>query len=347
MAVTPPPRVPSTELDRERSRHIYEDDIGREGLRVRIQPVPGLTNGKLMHANGFFFQCPPLEEFTSEYAGAHSDYDTSASGQFSRPGGKQLRIASFDTLFVDFARWAVIKKPIEIEQLTKQLIKLCESCEPFLLTVAHSLPPHGYDTWGKTLAGPELQMLATLRTLKVSEKAGEGDARYVNVSFTEYREPFADEDATGKTHHKHYKHDWPKTVLLFYDGAARDKKTHEMIGFPPLNPVTLNRLAKHYYHHPNLWTHIAKFKGNHIKNWGPNDQLLDYYRPRRPHRKDWPIKIRIPRPPNKGGHGHGNGGGGNGHGGGAGGGGSGGSGGSGGERKPALDDAFWDDDTDA
>lgn len=331
MAVTPP-RVPQTDLDRERAKHLYQDDIGREGLRVRIQPVPGITDGKLMHGDGFFFQCPPLEEFTVEYAGAHSDYDTAASGQFSRPGGKQLRIASFDTLFVDFATWTVITRPIEIEDLTRKLVKICESCTPFLLTVAHSLPPHGYDTWGQTLAGPELQMLATLRTLKVSEKAGEGDARYVNVSFTEYREPFAEEDAKGKPRHKHYKHHWPKTVLLFHDGTGRDKVTNERIGEPPLNPITLERLAKHYYHHPNLWRHIADYKKNHIKNWGANDQLLDYYLPRRPNRKDWPIKIRIPRPPNRGGHHHGHHNGRNG--GGAGPGGSGGSGG----RKSALED---------
>lgn len=328
MAVTPP-TISTADRDPKRANNAFQDDVGREGLRVRIEPVPGITDGKLLHGDGFYFQCPPLEEFTIEYAADHLDYTTAASGQYSRPGGQQLRVVTFDTLFVDYAWWTVVTRPIEIEDLTHRLVKICESGTPFLLTAAHAMPPHGYDTWSETLTGPELQMMATLRTLKVSEKAGEGDARYLNVAFTQYREPFAEEDQKGKPRHKHYRHHWPKTVLLYHDGTARDKVTSEMVGQPPRNPVTLHRLAKKYYHHPNLWKHISDYPKNRIKNWGADDQLIDYFLPKRPKRKEWPIKITIPKPPHKGGSGNSGG-----KGGGAGGGGSGASGGT----KAALED---------
>lgn len=268
---------------------------GREGLRVRLQPIPGVTDRHLMTTSGFTFQCPPLEEFGTDYAFAHSDYDTIKAGQFSRRGGRQLRSVAFDTLLVDQGSFSILDREIEIEDHAHRLIKICESGSPFLLTVAHRMPPHGYRNWHQTLAGPELQMEATLRTLKVAEKAGEGDARYLNVSFTEYREPFARADTKRHGQSRNFKH-FPRTVLLYRNGVARDKSTGQTINKPPQFPVTLHSLSRFYYHSPSLWKQIAHYNRNRIFNWGANDQLIDYFAQAR-HTKKWPVKLTIPAPP--------------------------------------------------
>lgn len=274
------------------------DGPRREGLRVKLDPIPGVTPKKLMPRNGFYFQCPPLDEFGTEYAFSHTDYDTPVKGQFSRKGGRQLRIATFDTLVVDQGLFTIIQRDIHIEDFNERLVKICERGDPFVLTVAHQMPPHGYDTWGQTLAGPELQMEATLRSVKIAEKAGEGDARYLNVSFVEYREPFVAESALGKPKRRNHK-SWPKVVLLKKDGSAEVKGTNKHIGRPPLKPVTLHQLARDMYHEPRLWEFIGTFRKNKIRNWGANDSLVDYFTDVR-HLRNWPAKIHIPKPPDVG-----------------------------------------------
>src|SRR5438105_15898902 len=65
---------------------------GREGLRVRLDPILDLTPRGLINENGFTMQCPPLEEFAVDHAYTHNDYDTANAGQFSRPASRQLRV---------------------------------------------------------------------------------------------------------------------------------------------------------------------------------------------------------------------------------------------------------------
>ena len=269
----------------------------REGLRVKIEPIPGITGKRLMGRDGFYFQCPPLEEFAPEYGGNRTQYDTIRKGQFSRKGGRKLRTVSFDTLIVDYATWTVVSRLIELEEFTRKLIKISEAGDPFLLTVAHQMPPRGYDDWGETLAGPELQMEATLDAVRVGEKAGEGDARYLNLTFTEYRDPFTSREALGKARRPTKK--FPKTVLLEKNGTAKDKETGIAIGSPPLSPLTLTRIAKFYYHDSSEWKLIAKHNKNKITNWGANDSLLIFYETRK-NKKNWPVKITVPEPPGGG-----------------------------------------------
>jgi hypothetical protein len=269
----------------------------REGLRVKIEPIPGLTGKNLMGRDGFYFQCPPLEEFAPVYGYTHTQYDTIRKGQFSRKGGRKLRTVSFDTLVVDFANWTVVARLVEIEEFNNKLIRLSESGDPFLLTVAHQMPPRGYDDWGETLAGPELQMEATLDEIRVAEKAGEGDARYMSVSFTEYRDPFTEREAKGKARRPTKK--FPKTVLLQRDGRASDKETGLPIGDPPAQPLTMARIAKFYYHDTSEWRTIATHNKNKITNWGANDSLLIFFETRK-NKKNWPVKITVPAPPGGG-----------------------------------------------
>lgn len=261
------------------------DGLGREGLRVKMEPVKGITPKDLMPKRGFYFQAPPLEEFVVDYAHAHNDYSTITNGQFSRRSGVQLRTAQFDTLVVDYATWTIIEEPVIIEELSQLLIDICESGEAFRLIVAHSIDADGFDDDSRSMAGPELMMKATLRELTVSEKAGEGDARYLNVAFHEYRQPITLVHAIAGT--------WPRIVMLYEDGHALDAETLRRFN----DPVTLHRLAKAYYHDPSKWRFISGYNKNHINDWGASGDLADYFKKKR-NQKSWPVKITIPKPKN-------------------------------------------------
>jgi hypothetical protein len=292
MAVTPPAR-PAIPLADNRPK----DGLAREGLRVKIEPIPGVTKKGLIPRDGFYFQCPPLEEFGTDYAHSHTDYDTPTKGQFSRKGGRTLRTVSFDTLVVDQGSFTILGRDVEIEEFCDRLVKICERGDPFIFTVAHQMPPRGYASWGRTLAGPEIQMEATLRTVRISEKAGEGDARYIGLSVVEYREPFVSQRKLGEAAGEDSKgRDWPKVVLLKRDGRAEDKDTGIALGDHPLQPLTLALLAKKFYSEPKWWAFIAEYRKNRINNWGPNDQLVQYFDEQR-RTKDWPVKIHVPKPP--------------------------------------------------
>lgn len=241
---------------------------GREGLKVVLEPIPGVTSNNLLGRNGLFLQAPPTDTFSHDHSFSHNDYETVGGIQFSRRGAKQLAMVTFDTLVVDWANWAFYNGST-IEEISAALIEICESGDPVLLTASHDLPPGGYGNWSLALAGPEVQMQATLRTLKVEERAGEGDARYLNLSFTEYRDPNISRLGAGRSGGKSL----PTTVTLFMDGHATDAASSP-IGNPPGDPVTLHMLAKRFYGDPSMWGTIAR--ANRIKGWGGGDALVLY-----------------------------------------------------------------------
>ena len=239
----------------------------REGLKVTMEPIPGQTNPDLLGRNGIFLQTPPIDNFPIEYGHSHTEYQTIREGQFSRKGGRNLRTTTFDALVLDYATWAFYNG-VDVEDITAKLIEICESGEPVLLTVAHDLPGLGYENWNRVAAGPELQWPATLRTLRVEERAGEGDARYTNLSFSEYRDPDVSRFAMGRKGGK-----LPATVTLYMDGSATDDHG-KRIGNPPLEPVTLHLIARFYYGDPARWGSLAR--ANAIKNWSGSDALVYY-----------------------------------------------------------------------
>lgn len=223
---------------------------GGDGLRVRLMAVPGLTGRELSSgalAEPFRFQCPPLNSFSVEYAYSHTDYETVGLGQVSRKGGRQLRTVSFESLFVDFGTWTVATLAGEKGETTaskialslERLAQIVESGDPFQLTVMH---PDGFDSVAEGLredALVELDMWATMRSFSQEERAGEGDARYVSVSFTEYVEPLVSRRTKRR---KRKSKTWPRTHRL----TEND---------------TLRSLARSYYGAPEAWRIIARENG--------------------------------------------------------------------------------------
>ena len=129
----------------------------------------------------YTFQCAPLEEFAVETAFEHTDFMTVGAGEFSRPQGKKLRTVSFETLIVpDQPSWAAVDG--DVPALSKALVTICQNGLPFLLSVTES---------GETL----VEMYATMRTLRLTDKAGEPGTKYVSVAFTEYRGPVLTDDS--------------------------------------------------------------------------------------------------------------------------------------------------------
>lgn len=250
----------------------------REGLRVTMEPIPGVTGEEAFDGRPwFFFQCPPLEEFAVEESYSYSDYDTIGDGQFSRKGGEQLTTVSFDTLLVESGGYTLWDTSADVtpgfypdvEDMIDWLRSILKAGEPFLLTAAHEIPALGYDSWSLTQIGPELQMPATMRTLRVSEKAGEGDARYVSASFSEYREAVV--GRTRSRRGRKAKALTPDYPLLRKSGLAYDKLGRR-IGTPPEDPVTLARLARHYYKDEARWRQIAG--ANNLGAWGATHALI-------------------------------------------------------------------------
>jgi hypothetical protein len=256
--------------------------LPREGLRVVLEPIPDLTDKGLLTRAGMTFQCPPLESFDVNYAHSHTDYET-INAQHSRKNVPQLTSVQFQTLVCDYATFAVNPDSPAPEDVRDLLIEICTSGSPFLLTAAHLIPRGGY---GVTSFDPEVQMPATLRSLKVSEKSGEGDTRYFDVSFTEYSDVTMHRKGKGGKRRASKK--LPTHIELYSDGSARDAEGKKL-GDPPRTPITFSFLAKHFYGDPSLARYIASH--NSLPKMGMTEAIISYAHPRNK------LKISIPSKP--------------------------------------------------
>lgn len=238
-----------------------------EGMRVSLQRIDQTENGLLEEP--FYFQVPPLEELSRSAGFAHTDYDTISAGQFSRPGGRLLQTVELNTLAVDYnPPWAtahggsshtqgwggpLVRTPLECRD---ELIEIAEAGTPFRLLARNPV------LWGEL--ENEIDMDVTLRNVTVTEKAGEVDARYFNLSFVEWRNAEVDRLGYGRR-----KHPLPARVVIGKAGPAvevwaggtriADKKDRHRIGTADA-PATLRKLAKHFYGNYN-WRPIAKANG--------------------------------------------------------------------------------------
>lgn len=243
-----------------------------EGLRLRVKRIDGITSRRLSDgalAIPMHFQCPPLEGFRVEYSHGHSDYETMGKGQISRKGGRQLRTVSFDTVFVDWGSYTVAElpgdgdeSPSQMSNAIERLIEIAESGEPIQLTCSHE---GGSFASGKIYeaALTELDMRATMRSFSHEEKAGEGDARYLAMSFTEYVDPVATRNKLGSGKR------WPKTHRLMTNDRLKD-------------------LAIQYYGNPAGWRVIAKANGF---KFGQSSRIMKMTS------RKLGAKITIPEPP--------------------------------------------------
>jgi hypothetical protein len=248
--------------------------INGDGLLVALYAIPGLTKKASVPTRGLLLQCPPLEEFSVEYAYSYSDYDTIRKGQFSRAGGQQLRTVTFDTIVVD------------PETQVRLLRDLLESGSPVQFTAFHVA---GSASIGKAQGlsemapGVELMMPATLRSLRSTERAGEVDARYVTLGFTEYRDPALQSKARAGSR------SFPQNVRL--EGSGKATVGGQKVGG---GAVTLSKLARQFYGDPSLWKLIRN--ANHLSNVSANDPLVKHGKYKKL-KDNQVLPVKIPKPP--------------------------------------------------
>lgn len=188
-----------------------------EGLVVRVFADPAQTDENIRKgplAQDFYFQCPPLESFTPNYGFAHTDVFTVGPGQVSRKNGRQLRVVTFNTLFVDVGSYQVAPylgpgdhPPAAMNAMMRRLQAISESGSAIRVQAYHK----GYASRGRKLNLAESHelvdpngrpgWLTTLRAVTVSEKHGEGDARYISAEFHEYVDPLQQAREKGKGGH--------------------------------------------------------------------------------------------------------------------------------------------------
>lgn len=250
------------------------------GLSVAFSRRDETKKGLL--GDRFLFQVPPTDSFSFSAAFGHTDYDTVSSGQYSRPGGRQLKQIQFSTLFVDYdPQWAAWHYGVEnglppVDPLgwTGELLELVESGSPFDLTVGQPNVNGAYDI--RSLA-------VTMRNLEVEERAGEPDARYVNVQLVEWRPISLARRRRGL----------PATVTLHEKG---DRATWDAgAGEETLKNPSLSRLAKKFYGSPARYRYIAQHpKNRYLRGYVGKDLRTYVQKHGRGKKGDRTIKIVVP-----------------------------------------------------
>lgn len=262
------------------------------GTRITLKKLPGLTKkGLLDHA--FQFPAPPLDEFTRNLAYNWSDYDTIGQEQFSRPSSMQLQTIQFTSVVVAdedgyVYPWAFYNpqntRDWDKQEVGRELGSILRSATPVLMVVeeatfkaaAGTAQSISYD-FGPT---PILRMQATLRTLVVTEKAGEPDALYMTCGFTEFRSAEAEQRALGNA-----RGGQATGVNSAGKGGTGSKNLPTTIGLKafkdgPKPPASdLAGLATFYYGSSSQWTEIKQanpWLGNitashDLSNWNTNE----------------------------------------------------------------------------
>lgn len=226
-----------------------------DGLRVVMSKIEGLTKKGLLDRR-FMFQVPPLDQIEEGYGFNHQEFGTVGSGTFSRPTGRQLRTVSFNTMVVDFKPvWSLLDANDETDwvpdplKMKSDLVDICESGTPFQLAIHQVAYDGQYD----------VRWPAKLTTLQVDQRAGELGTRYLNVTFSEFRDPTVQRKLKGAPRKGPPKgtsagHKLPATVDLVGNGTGR-WKGHIF------HDVTLASLARYFYGSPSRWRAIATRNG--------------------------------------------------------------------------------------
>lgn len=231
--------VPHREKQRPASKY------GTRGIHVVMRPIKGLTpNGVFPQNKWFAFQCPPMNEFGEDGTHDFQDYNVIGREQHSQEIGRGLRTVQFQTIFLDWEPvWSVAgdrSGGYPAQAAVQDLCKIRDHGQPFHLT-AHQ--PHR-DRY-------EVDWAATLRSVSWNVPAGEDDAYYVTVQFSEYSTP---------------------DIQEFLAEAAVNPRTPTSLAVARLgsNENTLAKLAKLYYGDPARWRVIASANGLNV---APNVEL--------------------------------------------------------------------------
>jgi hypothetical protein len=261
-----------------------------DGVQVSLYAIPELTDKRVLK-EPFYFQAPPLEQLTQQYRYNWTTFSTVSKGEFSRPSGRALSSLPLSTVFVDYdAIWTNLRQtrtlgaqPINTQniarnpagryknvnpiQMVRKLILLQRSGTPFELIVGQ------HRLWGQQDVhwGPTNKNAAVITDLQVEERAGEIDARYVTVTFQEYRSAGLNTRGVLELRGRNY----PKTVKV---GRAAT--------------FTLQDIAREAYGEGSAWRRIAKANGI---NWPGGEPLGEWITKRGENQHI----VQVPKPPSR------------------------------------------------
>ncbi len=229
-----------------------------EGLLLKLSRISGVTKKGFLN-EPYFFQCPPLDEFSIPRGHDRSTYTTLRKGQFSRSAGRVLRTFPLDTLVVTWAPWILGRDQNgDIGRMQRRLEVLAERA-----VVVRFQASHAFGTSGGGVNWADFPI--TIKRFTPTEKGGENDTRYFNLEIEEWRDQMVDTKGKKRSGGR----DFPRTHTLD-------------------NNDTLHSLTEKYYGSVKGWQLIAGV--NNIWMIGPNYPIVKS--------KRWKKgdKIKIPKP---------------------------------------------------
>lgn len=273
-----------------------------EGLRVQLSKIKGLTTGDAAKVlrRPYRFQCPPMDQFSIPLSTTYSSYTNYKGTQYLGRGTDDLIVLTYRTVVVEYGQFVVEAhwdpdRPDRITgdlvtELVNRLKRLRKAKVPFRLLATHA--------YGERA---EIDIQAVLEGIVITEQAGEQDARYLDLTFHQWRDPVVSERSRTRGTAR----EWPKYLEL-----SKDKRTWSLTGIVLPGSVGLNidandwtfaMLAKYAYGKPSLASHIAAAQSPsiHIRaagapggsGWGAHSPIMQHIR----YRKGG--KIKIPAPP--------------------------------------------------
>lgn len=268
-----------------RRGRIDREVVRKDGLRVKLTKVPGLTRGDAatVLSTPYFFQCPPLDSYDRPGAFSWNRRTTYKGVEYLERGGRQLKTRTFRTIAVEWASF-VVEKDFDVPWLVEALERIRDSGWPF-----HLLSTFQYGKEGDVLDDMDM----VLESFTPGHQAGENDAVYMDLTFVEYPDPIV--SSLGKTKRRGEK-PFPYTIELRRDGTYHvvgDKKqgTSQQVFDTKDEELTLQVIAQYAYGEPTMWPVIARAQKPPITKWGSTTPLI-----RHPRFKKGG-KILVPKPP--------------------------------------------------
>jgi hypothetical protein len=217
-----------------------------DGLIVGLVAIPGVTSSKILK-QPFWFQCPPTDEMPVDITWQWTDYNTIDAGMHSNPNGQGLDVFTFSTLFVDddpHHRFALYRDRHVLSML-RELREIGDAMTPVQLQYGQ---PTLWGVWDRVVG-------VSLRSLHITERAGEVDARYLTVSMTEF--PDVPRLVAVKPPHH------PGNKSGSHSGSSKNGRVLARLNSAhlPKGQRTLAEIAKRYYGSSSPWRLIAKASG--------------------------------------------------------------------------------------
>jgi hypothetical protein len=249
-----------------------------EGLRLRITRIKGVTKGRSSKIlrKPWRFQCPPLDQFQRDYGHNFTRENNYLGREYVIRSGRKLRSIPLRTLVVEYGNY-VVERRWDIDDMVDDLIVLSEEGYPFRL-----LATHQYGT-GKDAA--EYDGPVVLESVSVTEQAGEQDARYLDLQFTEYDDPEVRRRKHGKD--RGGGKDFPFTITLRKDGSFTESSKDFKL---KAEVLTFGKIAREAYGKASLAPYLMQSQKPPVKDWGPSTPIIKH-----PRFKNGG-KIRVPAP---------------------------------------------------